>query len=73
MRVLFADDDVIARTLLAAVLTHLGHESRGAEDGERSIDIRVTRLRRKIEIDPHQPSLIQTVRGEGYMFVPAAS
>lgn len=36
MRVLFADDDVIARTLLAAVLTHLGHESREAEDGERA-------------------------------------
>ncbi|HEU4722435.1 MAG TPA: response regulator [Gemmatimonadaceae bacterium] len=33
MRVLFADDDVIARTLLAAVLTHLGHESRSADDG----------------------------------------
>jgi sigma-B regulation protein RsbU (phosphoserine phosphatase) len=36
MRVLFADDDVIARTLLAAVLTHLGHESRAAEDGARA-------------------------------------
>ena len=35
MRVLFADDDAIARTLLAAVLTHLGHEPRGANDGER--------------------------------------
>jgi DNA-binding response OmpR family regulator len=45
-----------------------GHE---AEEGERSIDIRVTRLRRKIEADPHQPALIRTVRGEGYMFVPA--
>ena len=33
MRVLFADDDVISRTLLAAVLTHLGHESREAVDG----------------------------------------
>src|SRR3954469_24644583 len=33
MRVLFADDDVIARTLLAAVLTHLGHEGRAAGDG----------------------------------------
>ncbi len=42
---------------------------RGPEDGERSIDIRVTRLRRKIEADPQQPALIQTVRGEGYMFV----
>ena len=36
MRVLFADDDVIARTLLAAVLTHLGHEPRGADDGARA-------------------------------------
>lgn len=35
MRVLFADDDVIARTLLAAVLTHLGHESRSAKDGQQ--------------------------------------
>ena len=33
MRVLFADDDVISRTLLAAVLTHLGHEPREASDG----------------------------------------
>lgn len=33
MRVLFADDDVISQTLLAAVLTHLGHESRCARDG----------------------------------------
>jgi len=33
MRVLFADDDVIARTLFAAVLTHLGHELRAARDG----------------------------------------
>jgi CheY-like chemotaxis protein len=36
MRVLFADDDVIARTLLAAVLTDLGHESVAAEDGEHA-------------------------------------
>ncbi|MFL5620451.1 MAG: response regulator [Gemmatimonadaceae bacterium] len=33
MRVLFAADDVISRTLLAAVLTHAGHESRSASDG----------------------------------------
>jgi sigma-B regulation protein RsbU (phosphoserine phosphatase) len=33
MRVLFADDDVISRTLLTAVLTHLGHQSREAVDG----------------------------------------
>jgi DNA-binding response OmpR family regulator len=36
MRVLFADDDVIARTLLAAVLTDLGHEAIEATDGQRA-------------------------------------
>ena len=34
MRVLFADDDVISRTLMAAVLADLGHEAVSAEDGE---------------------------------------
>ena len=37
---------------------------------DRSIDVRVTRLRRKIEPDPAQPSFIRTVRGEGYLFNP---
>src|SRR5215212_6387598 len=36
MRVLFADDDVISQTLLAAVLTHIGHESRSASDGGKA-------------------------------------
>jgi DNA-binding response OmpR family regulator len=39
MRVLFADDDVIARSLLAAVLTDLGHESTSAEDGRRAWEL----------------------------------
>ena len=34
----------------------------------RSIDIQVSRLRRKIEEDPRNPTLIKTVRGGGYMF-----
>jgi two-component system phosphate regulon response regulator OmpR len=38
---------------------------------DRSIDIRVARLRRKVEIDPDNPQLIRTVRGVGYMFVSA--
>ena len=38
---------------------------------DRSIDIRVTRLRRKVESDPAKPTTIRTVRGTGYMFVPA--
>jgi len=38
---------------------------------DRSIDIRVTRLRRKIETDPAAPEFVRTVWGEGYMFTPA--
>ena len=37
---------------------------------ERSIDVQVTRLRRKIEEDPKLPLYLQTVRGIGYMLVP---
>lgn len=37
---------------------------------DRTIDIRVGRLRRKIETDPGNPSFIRTVRGEGYLFNP---
>jgi DNA-binding response OmpR family regulator len=35
---------------------------------DRSIDVRVTRLRRKIEDDPASPAYVRTVRGEGYLF-----
>ena len=37
---------------------------------DRSVDIRVTRLRRKIEKDPSSPDYIHTVWGEGYRFSP---
>jgi two-component system phosphate regulon response regulator OmpR len=37
---------------------------------ERSIDVAVTRLRRKIETDPRMPRYLQTVRGMGYMLLP---
>ncbi|PRY26391.1 winged helix family two component transcriptional regulator [Aliiruegeria haliotis] len=37
---------------------------------DRSIDIRISRLRRKIEANPQKPSLIRTVRGIGYVFDP---
>jgi two-component system phosphate regulon response regulator OmpR len=42
------------------------------EPFDRSIDIRITRLRRKIEDDPENPRSIRTVRGAGYMYVPPA-
>jgi len=37
---------------------------------DRSVDVRVTRLRRKIERDPKAPQYIRTVWGKGYMFTP---
>ena len=37
---------------------------------DRSIDIRVTRLRRKIEVEPAAPVYVRTIRGEGYLFNP---
>jgi len=43
---------------------------REMEAFDRAIDLRVTRLRRKIEVDPAYPNAIRTVRGVGYMFVP---
>jgi len=43
---------------------------READAFDRAIDLRITRLRRKVEIDPAHPEAIRTVRGIGYMFVP---
>jgi two-component system OmpR family response regulator len=44
--------------------------ARNRESGpfDRTIDVQVGRLRRKLEDDPQQPTLIKTVRGSGYMF-----
>lgn len=39
----------------------------GLDAGERTIDVQVTRLRRKIEDDAKRPRCLQTVRGRGYM------
>lgn len=40
---------------------------------DRSIDMQVSRLRRKIEVDPKEPALIKTVRGGGYIFTAAVA
>ncbi|WP_298285024.1 response regulator [Novosphingobium sp.] len=37
---------------------------------DRSIDMRIARLRKKIEFDPSKPAVLKTMRGEGYMLVP---
>ena len=46
-------------------------QNRDWDPDDRSVDIRVARLRRKIESDPDKPQCIRTVPGVGYMYVPA--
>lgn len=45
--------------------------ARDAEAFDRAIDLRIMRIRRKIEPDPTKPSVIRTIRGGGYVFSPA--
>ncbi|HHG8771675.1 TPA: response regulator transcription factor [Raoultella planticola] len=54
---------VLNREQLLA-LTH----SESTEVFDRTIDVLIMRLRRKIELNPHQPTLIKTLRGLGYVF-----
>jgi two-component system phosphate regulon response regulator OmpR len=55
--------EVLSREEIAAAL---GTE----ESGERAIDVQVTRLRRKIEVDAREPRFLHTVRGRGYILKP---
>jgi DNA-binding response OmpR family regulator len=50
-------------------LLELSH-SEAAEPFDRSVDVRIVRLRRKLEADPSRPRFIKTVRGAGYIFSP---
>ena len=54
---------VLNREQLLA-LTH----NESTEVFDRTIDVLIMRLRRKIELNPHQPTLIKTLRGLGYVF-----
>jgi two-component system OmpR family response regulator len=50
-------------------------ELSGGETGysyDRSVDILISRLRRKMEDNPRSPTLIRTIRAGGYQFVPEA-
>lgn len=51
--------DVVSREALADLC--------GIDAGERTIDVQVTRLRKKIEADSKAPRYLQTVRGKGYL------
>jgi two-component system phosphate regulon response regulator OmpR len=46
------------------------HQQRDWDPFDRSVDLRIMRLRKKIEPDPEHPRFIRTIRNEGYMFVP---
>jgi len=46
------------------------HQQRDWEPFDRSVDLRIMRLRKKIEPDPEHPRFIRTIRNEGYIFVP---
>jgi DNA-binding response OmpR family regulator len=48
-------------------------QARDAEAFDRAIDVRITRIRKKIEPDPAHPRVIKTVRGAGYVFSPDAA
>lgn len=52
--------EAVSRSELAAALP-------GETENERSIDVQITRLRKKIEAEPSRPLYIQTVRGAGYI------
>jgi len=60
------------RVLSRDRLLDLAHH-KDSDGFDRSIDTRITRLRKKVELDPTTPQAIKTVRGAGYLFVPAGS
>ena len=57
------------RVLSRDQLLDMAH-GKNLEPFDRSIDIRIARIRRKIEPDPAKPQVIKTVRGAGYIFKP---
>ena len=69
MRIFAADPNrPITRTELVGLLNR---DKSGIDQvQERAVDVQITRLRRKIEMDPKEPRYLQTVRGAGYMLAP---
>lgn len=80
---LFNGDDLIPLTtveaqLLTTLIERAGQTISREEllkeshinGNERTVDVQVTRLRRKIEPDPKRPRYLQTIRGEGYVLRP---
>jgi DNA-binding response OmpR family regulator len=57
------------RVLTRDQLLELAHHQKW-DPFDRSIDIRITRLRKKVQVDPAKPRVLKTVRGEGYLLIP---
>jgi len=57
------------RILTRDRLLDLAHH-RDREPFDRSIDVRIARIRRKVEADPSKPQVIKTIRGSGYLYSP---
>lgn len=57
------------RVLSRDQLLELAHHQRW-DPFDRSIDVRIVRLRKKIEVDPAKPRVLKTVHGKGYMLLP---
>ncbi len=68
-----AESQLLA-VLAATAGTAVGRDDLAARTGNaanpRTVDVQVTRLRRKLEDDPRNPRYLQTVRGQGYMLRP---
>ncbi|CAI8953247.1 MULTISPECIES: response regulator [unclassified Pseudomonas] len=59
---------ILTRELLLDLARGRTHEA-----FDRSIDVQVSRLRRKLEIDSKRPEMIRTVRNGGYLFTPSVT
>lgn len=67
---LTAGEAALLRVLAARPGETVTREALAGEEGDptgRAVDVQVTRLRRKLEVDPRRPDHLQTVRGEGYV------
>ena len=59
---------ILSREEIFTALRGIGYDGQ-----DRSIDVRISRIRPKIGDDPDHPRLIKTIRSKGYLFVPEAA
>lgn len=60
---------ILAKKINTNVSREVLAEGNSSESDLRKIDVQITRLRQKLEINPKKPNFIQTVRGKGYRLV----